>query len=139
MTRKKGKGRPGRRDAPVTQVLVDDMGKTMHLALMAFDIGHGHFDAFRDLYQTFSIVREAATGQGVANADVDELGAALDTLGEVWERCEPTGHWQLADGEGKILAGACIAAQEVMKRVTVLALATSYHAFCERQRVLASS
>lgn len=137
--RKRGRGRPGCRNAPVTQQLVDEFGKTLHMSLMTFDIGQGSFDAFRDLYQTFWIIEDAAGACSLANADTAEVSSALAVLEAIWVRCSPTGHWQLEDGERKILAGACIAAQDAMKKMKVLELATSYHKFCARQRVLANS
>lgn len=130
--RKRGKGRPGRCDAPVTQQLVNGFGHTLHLSLMAFDIGEGHFDAFRDLYQTLWIVSDAAESERLNNPDVAEVRGALEMLEGVWEACRETGHWQLSADQRKVVAGACIASQDAMKKLGVLSLATSYNKFCNR-------
>ena len=111
----------------VTPGLVDDIGKTLHFALMGMQHGSPNITNWRSIAKVLLMVSAASDGnERIEPHDKAAIDNSVLVLAEISNRALDTDDWSATVSELPALARGILAAETALARIDYRSLASAY-------------
>jgi len=128
--------RPKGVNYPITQGLIDDMGKDMHFALLGMKHGDNSPTNWKRIGKVLFIVSIASDDADTDKADKVAIDSAVLVLKAISDRQVRVGVWGATEREIETLSRGVVAAERTLPRLDYRKLAEIYSALANLERSL---
>jgi hypothetical protein len=115
---------------PVTQGLVDSLGKELHFGILGLQHGDNSADNWKKVGKVIFIISIASDdGKGISQKDKTAVDNAVITLEQISNREVDTGVWSATEIEILALCRGALAAESILPHMDSRVLAKGYDVF----------
>jgi len=115
---------------PVTQGLVDSLGKELHFGILGLQHGDNSPDNWKKVGKVIFIISIASDdAKGIDKRDKTAVDNAVITLEQISNREVDTGEWSATEIEIAALCRGALAAESILPHMDSRVLAKGYDAF----------